>query len=135
MENDISQGWSRKLGWVASVPQGTMTFRFSKIQDPLQILTLHTLKSYGEKWEGSAVEVTISQRLRQSTGNATQGKANEFTTVKKQTIPGIHNSTSSITYSTEINFPPIPAGSDVTLTLQLVGGTTFKMTGMMLCSR
>jgi hypothetical protein len=135
MEADLSHGWARKLGWVAFEPQGSMTFRFSSIQDPLQILTLHTLKSYGEKWEGSALEVTISQRLPQSTGNATRGNANEFTTVKKQTIPGVHNSTSSITYSTEIKFPPIPAGSDVTLTLQLVGGTTFKVTGMMLCSR
>ena len=133
-ERDMSHGWARKLGLVAKGLGSNIQFEFTNTKGaPLQILTIHFLKSYGEKWEGSAAEFVIQKRSATADTNVTDNE--RWTMVKKETVLGFHNSTSSISYTAAIHFPPIPTGNDVQVAIKLVGGSTFKITGMMLCSR
>lgn len=134
-ERDMSHGWARKLGIVAKRNGATLNFEFPSIGMPLRVLTLQSLRSYGESWEGSQVVVKVGvQSPTSSLTNSTIESS--WSWVHNETIAGCHNSTSSITFDTEMVFAnPIPSGSDVRIHIQLVGGTTFKITGMMLCSR
>jgi lysophospholipase L1-like esterase len=133
-EADMSHGWSRKLGLVAVAPYAAMTFTFQNISKPVQVLTVHSLKSYGAAWEASAAEFSIRKKLPAS-GNTTAAAHIGWIPVHTEIVAGVHNSTSSITYSTEMTFPPVEVGSDMELDIKLVGGSKFKITGMMLCSR
>ena len=130
---DVSHGWSRKLGLVASknaASGGTLTFEFPRTQKPVRKLTLHSLKSYGPGWEGSIANVQLKHR---ATGN---GNATAWTSAINQNITAFHNSVSSITYTTEFDLEGdgLPTGIDVRLELKLVAGENFKVTGMMLCN-
>jgi len=117
------------------------------------------LKSYGQAWEGSKVLVTIKRKSNyipqlvtgQNNTNNTENKStreggnsennttregDRWTTISEQTLYGIHESKTSLTYDQEIRFPvAIDIGSDVQVTIQLVGGTSFKIMGMMICPR
>jgi len=98
-------------------------------------LTVQSLKSYGEKWERSEALITITKRSPSENTTTTNGELG-WSQVMQQRISGIHNSTSSITYTTELEFPvAVEVGSDIRVVVELVGGSTFKITGMMLCSR
>jgi hypothetical protein len=52
-------GWSRKLGLVASSGGATLILRMTNITKEVQMLNLQTLKSYGEKWEGSKAQFAL----------------------------------------------------------------------------
>ncbi len=147
-EKDMSHGWSRKLGIVAREPNATMVFQFLNVTVPLTMLTVQSLKSYGESWEGSEAFFTVTTSSSSPTTSASLSKGidrtsgdgstgdDEWTNVAIGTVSGSHNSTSSTTYSTEVAFnETVQPGSNLRLEVRLVGGTTFKITGMMLCSR
>jgi hypothetical protein len=132
-ERDLSHGYARKLGLAAVKENATMLFEFTNVTEPIQLLTIHSLKSYGEAWEGSAANFIISKKIASVGGESTVGE--EWVQVDSQIVSGVHNSKSTISYSTEMVFPQIEVGSDVKLEVTLVGGSKFKITGMMLCSR
>ncbi|KAG7370599.1 hypothetical protein IV203_019169 [Nitzschia inconspicua] len=132
-ERDLSHGFARKLGIAAVKENATMQFDFRNIIQPVQVLTVHSIKSYGEAWEGSAANFIISKKARKADRNATTGK--DWIEVYNEVLSGVHNSKSTISYSTEMFFPLIEVGSDMKLEVKLVGGSKFKVTGMMLCSR
>jgi hypothetical protein len=114
---------------VAKAPNATMVFAFSNVTVPLRVLTVQSLKSYGEAWEGSEALFTVTQRNPTSDDKS-------WILVTAKSITGDHNSTSSISYSTEIQFPEeVRTGNDIRIEIKLVGGSTFKITAMMLCSR
>jgi hypothetical protein len=52
-------GWSQKLGLVAHTGGASMTLRMVNITKEVRMLNLQTLKSYGEKWEGSKARFTL----------------------------------------------------------------------------
>jgi hypothetical protein len=126
-ENDMSHGWSRKLGIVATKSNAVLEFQFHNISQQAKTFTIHSMKSYGEKWEGSRAEFLVTAKPH---GTA------DFQKVVEGYIDGIHNSTTSIDYTTRFDLEPAAEkGSDVLLKVTLVGGSTFKITGLMLCSR
>jgi hypothetical protein len=123
----MAHGWARKLGIVAEQQGAILQLLFKSVSTPLRALTLQTMKSYGEKWENSEVEVEVLQ---------SQNSTDKWTSVHNMNITGYHNSTASISYNTEMMFnETIQPGSDVRIKVTLIGGSTFKITGMMLCSR
>lgn len=129
----MSHGFARKLGIAAMKANATMKFDFRNLTDRASILTIHSLKSYGEAWEGSAAKFSIFKKAPVVARNATEYE--EWVEVHNEVLSGVHNSISTISYSTEMAFPPIEEGSDVKLEVDLIGGSKFKITGMMLCSR
>jgi hypothetical protein len=104
-----------------------MQYDFKNLAQPAKVLTIQFIKSYGDKWEGSQAQVVVDVELP---GGA------ETQRVLDETMEGSHNSTTSIAYSAEYSLGDIAAvGSHARIQITLVGGTTFKVTGMMLCSR
>lgn len=122
---DMSTGKPRKPGVVAEEIGALLRFDLLDLSIPVQLLTVQYLRSYGEAWKGSKVLITV--RSKQSLQNWTQNAQTK--------LSGIHNSKTSIMYKHEIRFPKQEIGSDVQVEIKLIGGTTFKLLGMMLCSR
>jgi lysophospholipase L1-like esterase len=126
-----NSGWSaeddnNKLGWVPSSGLGSkFTLEFKKVAQPVLMMTWMIMRSYGEKWEGSKlkVEAWSGEKLLAS-----------------DEIVGFHDKKTSETYNIKMKLidkdsesPGIPAGSDLKVTFELVGGTTFKISGMAIC--
>lgn len=117
----MSHGWARKLGLVATEPNATLVFAVTNITQPIRVLNFVTLKSYGPKWEGSRARFSLWVDDAQ---------------VWQTFIEGTHESKSSISYSHEFVLDnAVAVGSNIRLMVQLVGGKTFKVMGMMLCRR
>jgi len=115
-------GWSNKLGWEAKKPNAKFTMTMAAVQKPLRTVTIFYMKSYGEKWANATARVTV----------AVPGDSQNYVV---QDLLGYHNSNTSITYTERIQLPQVvAAGSDLELSVELVGGTTFKITGMMFCN-
>jgi len=53
-------GWSKKLGLVAVKDNAFFALKLANIEKEIRILNLQTLKSYGEKWEGSKASFTLT---------------------------------------------------------------------------
>jgi len=121
-----NEGWSaaddnNKLGWVPSSGIGSkFTLEFKKISQPIRAVTWMIMRSYGEKWEGSMLRVEVSSGDK---------------ILAKQDIEGTHNKKTSETYNIKMKLEGdgVSAGNDVKITFELVGGATFKISGMAIC--
>jgi hypothetical protein len=126
-----NSGWSaeddnNKLGWVPSSGLGSkFTLEFKNVAQPVLMMTWMIMRSYGEKWEGSKIKV-----------EAWSGEK----ILASDEIVGFHDKKTSETYNIKMKLidkesesPGIPAGSDLKVTFELVGGTTFKISGMAIC--
>jgi hypothetical protein len=128
-EDDIRNGgWVNKLGLlIAHKQNSSITFTLATLESRIQHLTLHALKSYGETWEGSEAEFEFKVW--------NDGVVEHETSFR---VKGYHNSTTSIAYTDHLDLGTKSAevGRTVTLSVtSLVGGTTFKIIALMLCSR
>lgn len=133
-------GWSaaddnNKLGWVPSGGRGSkFTMEWKEITRPVRAVTWMIMRSYGEKWEGSRLRVEVW-----SGG----------TRMASEEIVGSHNKKTSETYNIKMrlrdgaggdagekhvgNGGGAAVGSDLKITFELIGGTTFKISGMAIC--
>lgn len=119
-------GWSKKLGLVATTINATMTLKLQNIEKEIRMLNLQTLKSYGEKWEKSKARFTLKVQ-----------NPDKSEWIDTFDIEGTHESKTSESYAFEYDLKSNKAikGSTVTLSIELIGGSTFKIIGMMLCNR
>jgi hypothetical protein len=127
-EQDMRNGWQNKLGFQANKPGASILLRIDKTPNRLKTITLHTLKSYGEKWAESKAKFSLQWNRKES-------GASYNTTFE---ILGYHNQSTSIAYPFVLDLGPnhiAETGSTLELQIDLVGGTTFKINAMMICSR
>lgn len=127
-----NEGWSaaddnNKLGWVPSSGNGSkFTMEWKKISQPVRAVTWMIMRSYGEKWEGSKLKVEVWS-------GATKLASDE--------IAGFHDKKTSETYNIKMRLDTATGngvegatvGSDLKITFELIGGTTFKISGMAIC--
>lgn len=59
-QDDMKDGWSRKLGYVAIKAGASVTFEVKDIQQDVRYVMLDYLKSYGDKWSNSQARFTAS---------------------------------------------------------------------------
>ena len=125
-EADMSHGWSRKLGFVPTKAGASVDFMMKDITDEIHVVNINYIKSYGEKWAGSLARVTVSVKEKGS---------EEFTEVKQYDLEGIHDSNTSVSYSSAENMGEqfAKVGSTLKVNLTMIGGSAFKITGMMFC--
>ncbi|CAB9515449.1 expressed unknown protein [Seminavis robusta] len=127
-EQDMRNGWQNKLGFVAGKSGASVRLRIDKTPNAVKTITLHTLKSYGEKWAESQAKFSLEWKHQES-GKSHQTSFN---------ILGYHNQTTSIAYPFVLDLGPdhiAEKGSTLELQIDLIGGTTFKINAMMICSR
>ncbi|KAL7435777.1 hypothetical protein ACHAXH_004180 [Discostella pseudostelligera] len=130
-----NKGWSavddnNKLGWAPTSGIGsTFTMEWKKISQPVRAVTWMIMRSYGEKWDGSLlnVEVWSDNKL-----------------MAKKDIEGFHDKNTSETYNIKMKLfendeqkgevgDGAVIGSDLKITFTLKGGSTFKISGMAVC--
>ena len=125
-EADMSHGWSRKLGFVPTKAGATVDFVMENVTDEIHVININYIKSYGEKWAGSLARVTVSVK---------ESGSEEFTEAKHYDLEGIHDSNTSVSYSSSENLDDhfVKVGSTLKVNLTMIGGSAFKITGMMFC--
>lgn len=129
-----NKGWTavddnNKLGWAPTSGIGsTFTMEWRNITQPVRAVTWMIMRSYGEKWDGSLmnVEVWSDNRL-----------------MAKNDIEGFHDKKTSETYNIKMKLfdkdeqqghgDGAETGSDLKIIFTMVGGSTFKISGMAIC--
>ena len=82
------------------------------------------MKSYGAKWQNSELQVR-TWRLQSEGPNV----------VDERRLLGFHGKNTSEMYTEAIELSePIPAGAGLKVGVKLVGGTTFKLMGLAVCT-
>jgi len=129
---DIRNGWQNKLGYVATKKGASVLLRIDNTTNTVSRLTLHSLKSYGPKWEGSKAKFTLRWFNPSVSSSSGHGYETNFE------IEGFHNQETSIAYPFVLDLSPdhvAERGSKLELQIDLIGGATFKINALMICSR
>ena len=119
-------GRGSKYGWVPmatnTTSQPQITFDFT---EPARYasFTLFYMRSYGDKWANATATVTVQTPNEDGSGWQTVGDA---------TLSGIHEKKTSETYTETIPLRNT-LSSPLRVRFQLVGGSTFKVSGMAAC--
>ena len=125
-----SQGWSivdesDKVGYVPTKVGDKMVLEFTNLLQPIQSVNFFIMKSYGEKWAGSRVSASVAQK----------SKGTDWTTLSSLEMVGVHGKNTSEIYPQTISLPnPVPVDSSLQVSYELVGGKTFKLMGLAVCS-
>ena len=116
-----THGWAKKLGWEPQKAGASFTMQLLDIRKNVHVITIMYMKSYGDKWANSTARFTV------------QDLSSNQTLTKD--LLGYHDSKTSISYTERIVLPQsIRKGNTMNLRVDLIGGTTFKISGMMFCS-
>jgi hypothetical protein len=93
----------------------------------IQSITIFFMKSYGDKWQNSELKATVWSHP--SAGQQDQILLDE------RNLFGTHDKNTSEMYTEEIILSkPVDAGEKIQLEAKLVGGETFKLMGIAVCS-
>ena len=95
------------------------------------------LQSYGPRWEGSRVAVRAEASSSSTSSPFSSSHGYRHLLPEAVVLSGEHGRSTSELYNHEIVLGGggAPAGEDLRVEVELVGGTTFKIMGMALCSR
>mmetsp|Transcript_6907 Transcript_6907/g.15171 ORF Transcript_6907/g.15171 Transcript_6907/m.15171 type:complete len:441 (-) Transcript_6907:184-1506(-) len=124
-ENQLAEGWGNKIGWVATQSDATFTLQFDRIEKDVNSVTVFYLRSYGEKWDESNARFTVST----IDGN------NHDKVMSTYDIAGFSEDRHSLTLSQELKLSgTIGKGKSLRIKVDLIGGSTFKIMGLMICT-
>ena len=120
-----NEGWSavddnKKLGWVPSGLGSKFTMEWKKISQPVRAVTWMIMRSYGPKWVGSKLKVDVWSGS---------------TLMASEEIVGFHDKKTSETYNIKMRLEGegVVVGNDLKITVELTGGSTYKISGMAIC--
>jgi lysophospholipase L1-like esterase len=114
-----------KMGLVPTNGTGSQLVLDFTLSQPIRAVTFFIMKSYGEKWEGSRLEVRVKS----------QEQKDVWKDIQVREMVGFHAKNTSEVYTEAFELSkPIPVGSSLRLGAKLVGGTTFKLLGLAVCS-
>lgn len=122
VEKSNDDGWANKVGYVSNKPNATITFEFKDIATHVKVVTIFFLRSYGEKWKDSKARFSVTS------------SNNETAPLGQLNITGVHDMPYSLTLSEKIVLAdPVEKGQTLHLKVDLISGSSFKITGMALC--
>mmetsp|Transcript_22811 Transcript_22811/g.33807 ORF Transcript_22811/g.33807 Transcript_22811/m.33807 type:complete len:614 (+) Transcript_22811:97-1938(+) len=127
-----NRGWdfvddNRKPGFGASKPNASFSIELRDIDKQVKAINIVSMKSYDAKWRGSKVEMQVFVQKR---GESTEDSVGTIS------IEGFHEKKTSESYPNRFVLPSeqsIQRGDNLRIEFNLVGGSTFKITGMMIC--
>lgn len=129
-ERQTVEGWSNKDGWVAIKANATMQLRFPNVTKNIKTLTIYFLRSYGEKWKDSKTKFTVRRLLSNEDTNGA--------VVSEFEIAGIHadeNFQKSPTLTKTFYLSEtVRKNETIDIAFDLIGGSHFKVMGMMICN-
>jgi len=125
----LNDGWeetneSKKRGLTPTTSDAKLKMRFTNLTQPVEKLNFIVMQSYGEKWAGSKIEVKASVFRNRE-------KAAE----QSMEIEGFHakNTSESFNFKMDLGGNKAVEGDELEVGINMVGGTTFKIMGMMFC--
>ena len=128
----FNHGWElkrnvdgRKMGWlpVGEQPGANMTMIFGNADSsPIRQVVLLYLKSYGERWDNSILQVRID-------------RLSTFEPIMYRQLVGYHAKNTSEMYVERMPLPEPRAGEDPRVRLQafFMNGRAFKIMGLLIC--
>ncbi len=138
--NTGNGGWTNKVGWVATSANATftLTFKENEMNKDVNTVTIFYMKSYGEKWADSKARFTVivddAKKSPNATSDSNDGMTLEAPPLLQKDIWGVHNISYSLSLSEKFILPQtVSKGQSMTMTVDLVSGSTFKIMGMMFC--
>jgi hypothetical protein len=148
---DMSTGWSRKAGLVAVKPHSRITLEYRDIPITTRMINVMSAKSSSDAYKEShatfkvmVVNTNTSQIKWESSFDVDGYFQEEDNNVGNGSVTSsINKASPSLSSSHSITFPSVVdlktksalKGDTVRLQIDLVGGSTFKILGMMFCSR
>lgn len=134
-QSSVWKGWDLsedggKIGFIPTTesskdPDSRIVLDFLYPQE-IQSITIFYMKSYGRKWENSELQAKVSSFPTRSSDPIILGDRN---------MQGTHNKQTSEMYTEEIVLnQPVDPDQKLQLEVKLVGGGTFKIMGLAVCS-
>jgi len=136
----MSEGWEgnddhKKAGYVAIEPNAVFVLEFANLQKSVKSLTFFVMTSYGEKWEGSKIHV---DSVVIKSGSEESEKTTSIPSASMD-IAGYHEKNTSETFAHKLQLGSgtdgewAKVGDNLRVQVKLVGGSTFKIMGMLFC--
>jgi hypothetical protein len=127
-----SDGWAltefqRKMGFTPDDKGrngSALVLGFENLVQPIHSVTIFYMRSFGVKWEGSLAKVHVMSNV---------GK--EWRELATKEMSGFHEKGNSQTYAHTIPLiQAVAAGASLRIRIAMVGGSTFKVMGLAVCS-
>jgi len=117
-----------KAGYLATHANAQFVMKFSDINRPVVTINFMIMTSYGENWKGSKIRVNTFVIPKDSVGIKED--------MGSMDISGYHDKETSeiFVYKLKLN-KKAGIGDGILVEVRLVGGVTFKITGMAICSK
>lgn len=128
-----SQDWKlstdhEKTGYLATQANAKFVLKFTDIDYPVATVNLMVMTSYGKNWEGSKIRVDTFVIPKDNVGMKKD--------VGSMDISGYHDKETSETFVYKLKLgEKAEIGDGLLVEVQLIGGVTFKITGMAMCSK
>ena len=125
-----------KIGWSTSTPKSSFTLSFDAFEQDVNTVTILYIQSYGPKWANSKAKFTLSADIEMSEGNAYKKDEFGLRILWQGSLFGDHVETFTVIKSFEVHLTtPIPKGTKAKLNVNLVSGSSFKITGLIFCKK
>ncbi|KAI2495463.1 hypothetical protein MHU86_19050 [Fragilaria crotonensis] len=133
LQNWYVEGWpggrgKPRPGWVAIAPNATFTITIKDADHQgIKTMSVIAMKSYGAKWENSRLQITVFDE-----GPLGQGPSSQ---IGRFEIEGSHNLTISVFFDHKflLDGDGIQKGNWLKAKFDLIGGSTFKIQGILFC--
>jgi len=116
-----------KPGWITNTANASFEIAVRAKDCHIRTVTIVYLKSYGDKWKDSSVSVQTHVVKQDGT---------HYKESQSVILGGIHDSRTSVNYWQKIHLVGEGAilGDTVHVSFRLVGGSSFRINGLLLCS-
>jgi len=124
---DLNDGWEQsdeqKTGLVPTKSDAKLKMRFN-LTEPVEKLNFIVMQSYGEKWANSKIVV-----------KASVFRNGEQAAEQSMEMEGFHakQTSESFNYKMDLGENKALEGDELVVDVNMAGGTTFKIMGMMFC--
>lgn len=116
-------GHQNKLGLVATKPNATLVLAIHHVPQYVRKLTLHTLKSYSESFQGSWISCTLEIFFQR-----------QLVESKVFSIYGHHKQSNSIAVPWTFTIQNAKPQSSIRFRIQLMGGKNFQINALLFCN-
>ena len=121
-----NNGWqvvddNNKIGFATETKNASFVLELD-IAKPIKTLNFLVMKSYGEKWKDSRVQIIVSRISNLSED-----------VIETTEVKGFHSSEISVSQSITLNVEGMKTNDRMKINVLLVGGKSFKFTGMSFC--
>ena len=115
-------------GWIATKAKAYFHIEVTATTVPIKYMTMMSMRSYGEKWANATVKVTLEVVRKGENSSSAINATPHF-------VSGYHSELTSILVPHTFEVPNGGAkiGDKVRTNFVLVGGTTFRIQGLLYC--